>query len=259
MQRLDLHARQKPPRLPRAIPWASPRPRLLALAGVALLAACGAPGHPDEARSWFPLAAGHEWKYRVTTTRDDADPDQETLVLRTLGQDAVDGAEAWRRRSDAGMDYWLRRDETGIYRVASKSDLQAEPDLDAERRYVLRAPYTVGTSWRASTTTYLLLRRHEFPRELRHLYPSFSMQYTIEAVDEVVEAPAGRFEGCLRVRGDATLRLYADPVVGWRDVPLWTLEWYCPGVGLARLERHEDSLASFISGGALTMELTAWR
>ena len=70
---------------------------------------------------------------------------------------------------------------------------------------------------------------------------------------------AGRYEGCLRVKGVAALRLFADPVAGWKDLPLTTTEWYCPGVGLVRLERDEPAGSSFLIGGRLTMELLAWQ
>jgi hypothetical protein len=63
----------------------------------------------------------------------------------------------------------------------------------------------------------------------------------------------------LQVKGQAKLHLFADPVNGWRDLPLTTLEWYCPGIGLARLERHEPAQSAFLSGGSLTMELMAWQ
>jgi hypothetical protein len=42
-------------------------------------------------------------------------------------------------------------------------------------------------------------------------------------------------------------------------VPVTTQEWYCPGVGLARVEREERSPSKFTVGGTLTMELAAWR
>mgnify|MGYP003338694896 CR=1 FL=1 len=74
----------------------------------------------------------------------------------------------------------------------------------------------------------------------------------------VVQTRAGAFKGCLRVKGEAALKLFADPVVGWQDMPLTTLEWYCPGVGLVRLERHEPANSTFLAGGDLTMELLSW-
>lgn len=217
-------------------------------------------GTPSEAL--FPLEPGHRWTYRVTTRSGDDASDRERLVLRTLGPEnlaALDGQPAWRRRSDSGIDYWLRADASGIYRVASKNDLQAEPELDKPQRYVLKAPYVVGTQWQASTTAYLLMRRNEFPREIRHTHPNIPMNYQIDAVDESVEVPAGRYTHCLRVRGSASVRVYADPASGWRDLPLSTTEWYCPGTGLVKLERSEPSESAFLTGGTRTLELESWQ
>jgi hypothetical protein len=85
------------------------------------------------------------------------------------------------------------------------------------------------------------------------------MTYTIEAPGEPVQTRAGAFSNCLRVKGTAALRAFADPVVGWRDMPLTTTEWYCEGVGLVRLVREEPANAAFLTGGTLTMELVAWK
>lgn len=245
----------------RAARQAATRPRHLAplgggLLAVGLLAGCGGPAGDT---SLFPLAEGHVWTYRVSTEDESNQVEHETLVLRTLGRDSLDDGPAWRRRSDSGADYWLRADETGIYRVASKSDVEAAPTADPARRYVLKAPFAVGTQWQAHTTSYLLQRRQEFPREIRHSHPPVPMSYVIEAVGEAVQTPAGQFAGCLRVRGQASMRVFADPVVGWRDLPLTTTEWYCPSVGLVRLRRDEPGGFTFLTGGTLTMELQSWQ
>ena len=73
-----------------------------------------------------------------------------------------------------------------------------------------------------------------------------------------MDTRAGRFADCLRVAGRATMKLYADPVVGWRDLPLETTEWYCKGVGLVKLQRREPAGSTFLTGGTLTMELVSW-
>jgi hypothetical protein len=221
------------------------------------LAGCGA-GAP--ATGFFPLESGHRWTYDVKTEWDNNVIEHDPLVLTTHGSDALaEGGSAFRRRSDSGVDYWLRSDDTGIYRVASKSDLDAEPKPDAQRRYVLKAPLAAGSSWQATTTAYLLKRRNEFPREIKHTHPSITMNYTIEAVGEKVQTRAGAWGNCLRVKGMAAIRVYADPVVGWRDMPLATTEWYCDGVGLVRVVREEPAQATFLTGGTLTMELIAWQ
>ena len=222
-----------------------------------LLAACGtSPG--DDAL--FPLAEGKRWTYRVSTVIDEADSTQlETLVLSNRGSDTIDGAPSWRRRSDSGIEYWLRSDATGIYRIASRNPLEREPQLDNPRRYVLQKPYAVGTEWEAPTTAYVLARKNEMPREVRHFHKAFPMRYRIEALAEKVKTPAGEFEGCVRVAGRAEIRLYVDAMFQWRDIPLVTLEWYCPGVGLVRLERKEPTPTKFMFGGSVTMELTSWQ
>ncbi|MFM2121058.1 MAG: hypothetical protein RL722_2526 [Pseudomonadota bacterium] len=241
--------------------WPRAGSNVLAPALVLLLAGCGAkPG-----QELFPLDAGHRWTYRLASEMEGGATDSEIVRIATLGSESLpNGAgSAMRRRSASGMDYWLRSDASGIWRVASKSDVMAEPALDpaeeAKRRYVLKAPIAVGTSWQADTTTYLLRRRAEFPPEIRHSHPKIPMSYRIEALGQVVQTQAGRFEGCVKVQGTATLKLFADPVVGWTDLPLSTTEWYCPGVGLARLERVEPANSSFLQGGKLVMDLQDWQ
>ena len=223
------------------------------------LAGCQRTASPD---ALFPLDAGHRWTYRVTTRLGEDASERETLTLRTLGNEtvpALGGEAAWHRRSDSGLDYWLKADATGIYRIASRSDLDLEPQADKPPRFVLKAPYVVGTQWQAATTAYLLMRRNEFPREIRHTHPSIPMNYQIEALHEPVDTPAGHFDHCLRVRGSASVRIYADPASGWRDMPLTTLEWYCHGVGLVRMERTEPAGSSFLTGGTRTLELESWQ
>jgi hypothetical protein len=225
--------------------------RCLLLALASALAACSAP--QDD--SLFPLAKGHRWAYELSTEWENNVVEHEPRVIETLGDDTLDTGRAWRRRSDSGIEYWLRSDASGIYRVASKSELDAAPLPDKEPRFVLKAPVAVGTTWRASTTAYLLQRRQEFPREIRHSHPAVTMNYTIEALGERLATRAGQFENCVRVKGVAALRLFADPVVGWKDMTLTTTEWYCPGVGLVKLLREEPAESTFLTGGKLTMEL----
>ena len=225
--------------------------RLLFAALALGLASCSAP--QDD--SLFPLAKGHRWAYDITTEWENNVVEHEPRIIETLGSDSLDSGRAWRRRSDSGIEYWLRSDATGIYRVASKSELDEAPLTDKEPRFVLKAPVAVGTTWRATTTAYLLRRRQEFPPEIRHSHPAVPMNYTIEALGEKVATRAGSFEQCVRVKGVAALRLFADPVVGWKDMALTTTEWYCPGAGLVKLLREEPAESTFLTGGKLTMEL----
>jgi hypothetical protein len=226
--------------------------------GMALMGGCS---RGPVGADLFPLDDGRRWVYDVKTEWENDTVDHVEQVMTAHGRESVDGLDGavWRRRSDSGVDYWLQRDASGIYRVASKSDLDADPRPDPQRRYVLKLPVAAGTQWQAPTTAYLLRRRTEFPPELKHTHPSIPMNYTVAATDEAVSTRAGRFEHCVRVDGAAVVRVFADPVAGWRDLPLETREWYCPGIGLARLERREPAGSTFVTGGTLTMELIEWQ
>jgi hypothetical protein len=222
----------------------------------ALLVGCSEP----PGASLFPLDQGRRWTYRLTSEWENNTSEREEVVLSNEGRDnALESGAAYRRRSDSGVDYWLRADDTGIFRVATKMDVEDLPNVDLQRRYVLKAPIAVGTSWPASTTTYLLRRRNDFPPEIRHSHPLVPMVYTIAALNQKVETPAGSFEGCVQVQGEGKLKLFSDPVQGWRDMPLTTLEWYCPGVGLVRVERSEPANSTFLLGGVMKMELMSWQ
>lgn len=238
---------------------ALPRRGLLLAAFVLPLAACQPAPRGVEL---FPLEDGRAWTYRIVTEREDETREVEQLTLRNLGAEALNDEDArqpgpaWRRRSESGMDYWLRQDETGIYRVASKSDLQERPQPDAQRRYVLKQPLAEGTNWIAETAPYLLQRVQDWPREIRHSHPKLPMTFTIQATGVKAQANGVAFEGCVQVEGRGKLHLFVDPVAGFRDVPIVQREWYCPGAGLVRLEREElTGSPRYLFGGRLVMEL----
>ena len=68
---------------------------------------------PERENPFFPLEEGRSWTYKVEIVYDDPDGrvDSSTLTLTNKGAGTINGAEAWRRRSDTGNEYWLRTDE----------------------------------------------------------------------------------------------------------------------------------------------------
>ena len=84
------------------------------------------------------------------------------------------------------------------------------------------------------------------------------MSYRVASRDETVIVPAGKFEHCLLVEGDAKLTMFADPMTGYTDVPITTREWYAPGVGLVKLERTEPLDSSVFKGGSYVFELVGF-
>lgn len=232
---------------------------LLVASCVSGLSGCGAPQLADD--DFFPLTAGLEWTYQQTTTFDDSieKPKRELLIMTNRGAETLEGTDATRRRSDSGIEYWLAHDAAGVFRFATKGPLDRDAKLDPERRYVLKKPFQVGTEWSSSTTTYVLTRKNEVPREYRRVIKPVPMVYRIDALDDRLTTQAGQFQNCIRVVGIAQVRVYDDAGRSWSKSPLTTTEWYCPRVGLVKLERKEPSPTRMIDGGVLVLELTSMR
>ncbi len=222
----------------------------------ATLVACGP---RPRGTSYYPLDEGRSWTYRVTKNLDEAtEPDAHTVSFTMKGQHTLETGPAARRHSDEGVDYYLRDDDKGIYRVASRNALDENPKSDNPPRYVLKTPYEIGTQWQAMTVAYILQRRNEVPKEVRYTNKPVMMVYAIVALNQKVETSAGQFEGCIKVMGEAKIKLYVDAQFNWRDIPLFSTEWYCPGTGLVKMERLETSPSRFMRGGSMTLELISY-
>lgn len=227
--------------------------RLLIILSSLLLAACGEEQRSDD---YFPLAAGLRWEYRVvTTTRQSVERSE--YAVENLGQTDVDDELYWLRRSSSGIDYYLQRDDSGVYRRGKRTLIEDTPRWDEQRRYVLKQPFTVQTQWEAESHPYILQRLHPFEERFTRSQ-RFLMSYRIDAIDETVTVPAGTFEHCLKVRGEAVAPILADPAIGVSEVPVTTEEWYAPGVGLVRLSRREELNTTQVFGGEIVMELLAF-
>ena len=179
-----------------------------------------------------------------------------------MDERVYDGKPLFIRRSETpdniGIEYWLRERPDGIVRIAQRLDLQEQASLDEAPRTVLKLPLKLGDSWRTPTVAYTVLRKNEYPREIKYSRPLL-MTYTVEAVDEKLTVAAGSFDHCARVAGHAEMTLFTDPVRGFNKVPVTTTEWYCRGVGLVKLERVERLSTTFYSGGRVAMELVEYK
>ncbi len=227
--------------------------------GVCVLLAGCSPGH--DSTSYFPLAPGARWTYSVQTDADGAASRQQQTIS-VLDERRYDGKPLFIRRSETpgniGIEYWLRAQPDGIVRIAQRMDLEEFAALDPAPRTVLKLPLAVGASWRAPTVPYTVMRKNEYPREVKY-GRGMPMTYTVEALDEKLTVPAGSFAHCARVVGRAEMTLFTDPVRGFNKVPVTTTEWYCRGVGLVKLERLEKLATPFYSGGSVLMELVEYR
>jgi hypothetical protein len=165
---------------------------LAPIAALVALACARAPVPPTAARaggpaSFFPLAVGNEWVYRDESP---ALPPERQGTRRTVRI--------------------LERTSDGYFRDSERGELRADPDCLHDRtRRLLCAPVEPGRTWSSVVSV------------------SSTERYEIAAVGETVATPAGRFDGCVRVRAQNR----AGPTTSH------VLEiTYAPGVGPVRIE-----------------------
>lgn len=162
-------------------------------------------------------------------------------------------AHAVRITSD-GTRYYIAENSGGIYRNAKRTLIESKPTVDNSPHWVLKYPLRNGTQW--SNPTYPFVLRRIYPYEERLTRGmNLKMSFQIVAEDETVIVPAGRFDSCIRVEGEANLTLYADARSGYEEILINTTEWYAPGVGLVKLLREEPLANDVFAGGKVVYEL----
>jgi hypothetical protein len=209
----------------------------------------------DPSRGLFPLTVGKTWVYQVSTEMNDP-AIEATLTLSVDRKIEFEDIPTWVRRSADGAEYYVRRDQSGIYRVAHRTDLEEQATKDPSRRYILKTPLQIGDSWDGGVTVpYLIRRPNQVPNDFKHSHKAI-MTFRVEALNEQVEVPFAKYTGCAHVVGEASIRIFTDPINGFNDVPLISHEWYCPKVGLVKFSREEIVPGQFMTGGKVTYQLT---
>jgi len=151
---------------------------------------------------YFPLAVGNAWVW------EDQSPG------RPAGQAAASRTVRI-----------LERTADGFFRDSERGELRASGECLRDRvRQLLCRPLAVGTTWKSVVAV------------------SSTEKYEIVGVGERVETPAGRFEGCLRVRSVNAAGPGADLVA---EIT------YAPGVGPVRIETFA------VAGGKAAPQLKA--
>jgi hypothetical protein len=222
------------------------------IASVGLISCSDKPATND----YFPLQKGLSWQYRYQLTTS-AKQEQGLYTVTNLGATEVGNETLTIRRTSTDRDYYLMQKPDGIYRYASRTLFETHPVVDEPARLVLPMPYLGSTerTWSSTTTSYVIHRTGPSTIASANATKDFVMNYRIASKDETVIVPAGKFEHCLLVEGDATLTLFADPMTGYTDIPVKTREWYAPGVGMVKLERTEPLETSVYKGGRYVFEL----
>lgn len=218
----------------------------------AFLGSCG----PADDSDYFPLESGWSWTYRVISDIRNVGKSRAHSLVVNGKTVTVDGENTTPRMyQDGHVFYYAHRDE-GILLVADRPAWQqAEPAQPGQ--WVIKYPLTVGDSWEVWSETHLLRRQVFSPTAVVSVpvVAPIQVTYTVEALDDTVEVPAGRFRNCLRLKGRGEAAVNMGERIGEVAIFVDTTQWFAPGVGLVKAVREEDSRPESPAAGTLTLEL----
>lgn len=260
----------------------------LVVLGVMLLQACQQ--FPDP-KDYFPLEKGLKWHYRVSEQlvgQDSRDKEREhRFSIENLGEIALGGEfadqEVSIRRTSDDTEYYILKNDDGVYRIGKRTQVELKPRFDKEMRTILPiaavqaaatgTPLTStvveemgseneafavknkGLHWYLETQPYILhaTSSHSLPdpKERR-----FNLAFDVISTTAEVRVPAGMFKNCIQLQGKGAISFYADPRIGYQEVIITQTEWYAPGVGLVKLVREEPLNLEIYKGGHIHFELT---
>lgn len=245
-------------RLSPSLPSRSRHAYGLYAAALVLFAGLAGCDEEDDATRYFPLDAGVEWQYQLKRTTMDGTHDLR-YIIATARAAQVGDIQAAVREIPVGRRYFYARTDEGIVRVASGRREGNEFVIVPQRELVLPAKLRADSTWTSATQTAVLENTGPPWETLFRITVPVAMHYRVESLSATVETPAGRFTDCLVVSGVGNADTDVGNYIGQTAIEVVTTEWFAPDVGLVRLERSEQTTASAISAGQLTMELDRWR
>jgi len=218
------------------------------------LVACG---HGADDGGYFPLTPGSRWQYRVERTTMDGSRELRH-ALSVLDPLANQPADLRVRVTLDGQRYLYRLNDDGIYRVGIERRHGPRSAEDDQQQLVMPRHPVLDQQWQGRSSTAVLESSAAPWETLFRAQVPLTMQFRVAALDAAVTTPAGAFKSCLLLEGQGQTDADLGNGVGATHIEVTTREWYAPGVGLVRMERHEQTSAKGLSAGALVMELDDW-
>ena len=204
--------------------------------------------------NYFPLKSGYKWRYDVAlTTRDGLQ--QQKYILNNLGESELNKKPVYARQSlDGTMLYYSDKSDS-IHFLGSDSRDAPGGSFKPEEQIVFKKPLQLNDNWETTSETRLLKKTGPPQKTEFRIIAKVPLDVTVEAVDEIVNVPAGIFNNCLKIKMSGSMMKDAGNYVGLTLITVEESRWYAPGVGLVKLERLETTQSAALDKGTLLVEL----
>ena len=217
-----------------------------------LLLLCGGCGRGD--RAYYPTDTGRWWYYE-TRAEVRSETSRQRLFVSNLKRE---GERLIQRRQAAQQHVYSITPDGLQHEGFSEGGAGDTSAVQAAQHMVLPSKPEPGQQWAFKSRLRVIDSRTFAPEDrLARLPLNLDMQASVSKIDETVQVPAGRYEGCVRVDSTGKMNVPVDHAQSFVEVVAEQSEWYAPGVGLVRLERKEHSDSTFLQNGSYVQELLA--
>ena len=166
----------------------------------------------ETAEKYYPLKEGMTWVYSITSGKAGA----QKITVTNLAPRELQGKTVTVRKWEVGggvRNYFIAKDDYGVYRYAEQMTLTAEPKIITPKVYYLKNPVDKGTNWDIAT---------------KMGENDLKVNVIIESIEETVQVPAGTYKECVKLKHEGGME------EAKAKLSLTAYEWYAPDVGLVK-------------------------
>ena len=201
-------------------------------------------GCKDE-KNFFPHQQGLIWNYEIKINSDyTGSTDVKRLTVANIASNIMGKGIIFSKIYSNGdiLSFFKDKFEDNIIRTAAKIVSKSGYEEPVKKIIYPSLDFKIE-NWKTKSQLFIT---KGFQPPLRGFIPSaiFNIFYSIKKRNVSVKVKAGSFKNCIYIEGNGKSEFIADTRSGPISVDIFIKEWVCPGVGIVKQQRQEQTKAS---------------
>ena len=196
-------------------------------------------------KNFFPHRQGIIWNYEIKINSGyTGSTDIKRLTVTNIASNIMGKGIIFSKIYSNGdtLSFFKDKFKDNIIRTAAKIVSKSGYEEPVEKIIYPSLDFKID-NWETKSQLYIT---KGFQPPLRGFIPSaiFNIFYSIKKRNVSVKVEAGSFKGCIYIEGKGESEFIADTRSGPISVDIFIKEWVCPGVGIVKQQRQEQTKAS---------------
>jgi len=196
-------------------------------------------------KNFFPHQQGLIWNYEIKINSGYTGSTQiKRLTTTNIASNNMGKGIIFSKIYSNGnvLSFFKDKFEDNLLRTAAKVVSKSGYDEPVEKIIYPSLGFKID-NWKTKSQLHIT---KGFQPPLRDFVPSaiFNIFYSIKKRNVSINVKAGHFKNCIYIEGKGESEFVADTRSGPIKVDIFTKEWVCPGVGIVKQQRQENTKAS---------------